>query len=329
MSLTRTVVVGLFLASTSLVVYGGHSEPTFADVAYGKHERNKLDFWQAKSDEPTPLIVFFHGGGFKMGDKSNIRHILAMEDCLAQGVSVAAVNYPFLQHTNNDYIEIMKNGERAVQFLKGNAREWNIDVKRVAAAGSSAGAILSEWLGGNTRDISVLGIYFQPYGAEFWILRKMNKRFPPTFIYQVSGPGDEVHHPRFAQKLKDACDAKGVTCELWGSRKSGLPQLPDGKKPLSAMLEFFARQWDSKKEGRREGPAGRVPLASKRTTKMIQSDETREIRTWTASAGTSIRARLISETAGYIVLGKEDGKKLKILSSKLSQEDQEYIQSLK
>src|SRR3954466_7126937 len=38
--------------------------PTFADVPYGPFERNKLDFWKAKSDKPAPVIVFIHGGGF-------------------------------------------------------------------------------------------------------------------------------------------------------------------------------------------------------------------------------------------------------------------------
>src|SRR5687768_6324535 len=32
--------------------------PTFADVAYGPHERNKLDFWKADTDKPAPVIVF-------------------------------------------------------------------------------------------------------------------------------------------------------------------------------------------------------------------------------------------------------------------------------
>ena len=44
--------------------------PTAADVAYGEHERQKFDFWQAKSDKPTPLVVMIHGGGWVNGDKS-------------------------------------------------------------------------------------------------------------------------------------------------------------------------------------------------------------------------------------------------------------------
>ncbi|MCP4644324.1 MAG: hypothetical protein GY851_28030, partial [bacterium] len=43
--------------------------PDFADVRYGEHERNVLDVWKAMSDEPTPLVIYIHGGGFIAGDK--------------------------------------------------------------------------------------------------------------------------------------------------------------------------------------------------------------------------------------------------------------------
>jgi acetyl esterase/lipase len=37
--------------------------PTPANVAYGTHERQVLDFYQAASDKPTPLVFHIHGGG--------------------------------------------------------------------------------------------------------------------------------------------------------------------------------------------------------------------------------------------------------------------------
>ncbi|MCA9450377.1 MAG: hypothetical protein KC931_24860, partial [Candidatus Omnitrophica bacterium] len=43
--------------------------PTFADVAYGLHDRNVLDFWQAGGDGPRPMLVMIHGGGWVAGDK--------------------------------------------------------------------------------------------------------------------------------------------------------------------------------------------------------------------------------------------------------------------
>lgn len=48
-----------------LLTLGGAAhalEPQF-NVPYGPHERNVLDFYQAKSETPTPLVVNIHGGG--------------------------------------------------------------------------------------------------------------------------------------------------------------------------------------------------------------------------------------------------------------------------
>ena len=38
-------------------------QPTEANVPYGTHERQVLDFYKAKSTRPTPLLFFIHGGG--------------------------------------------------------------------------------------------------------------------------------------------------------------------------------------------------------------------------------------------------------------------------
>jgi acetyl esterase/lipase len=37
-------------------------DPTAFDVAYGPHLKQKLHFWKAESDKPTPLLFFIHGG---------------------------------------------------------------------------------------------------------------------------------------------------------------------------------------------------------------------------------------------------------------------------
>ena len=47
-------------------------KPTMADVPYGTHERQILDFYKAKSDKPTPLLFYIHGGGWVAGDKNGI-----------------------------------------------------------------------------------------------------------------------------------------------------------------------------------------------------------------------------------------------------------------
>ena len=40
------------------------------DVAYGNHPRQVLDFYQAESDTPTPVVFYIHGGGNQSGASS-------------------------------------------------------------------------------------------------------------------------------------------------------------------------------------------------------------------------------------------------------------------
>lgn len=123
-------------------------DPTFADVKYGSHDRNVLDFYQAKSADggPTPLMVLIHGGGFVAGDKRiHSRNLIA--DPVAAGISVASINYRFVNGNDVLFPIPQHDGARAVQFLRTKAKEWNIDTKRIACFGGSAGAGISMWIG--------------------------------------------------------------------------------------------------------------------------------------------------------------------------------------
>jgi len=118
--------------------------PTFADVAYGPHARNVLDFWQAKSEKPTPIVVFIHSGGFTGGDKSKAGGRAKIEPYLDAGVSFAAINYRY--RTTAPIQDVLRDCARAIQFIRSRAIEWNIDKTRLASYGGSAGAGTSLWL---------------------------------------------------------------------------------------------------------------------------------------------------------------------------------------
>lgn len=118
--------------------------PTFENVSYGPHERNVLDFWQAKSDKPTPVVVFIHGGGFVAGDKSKARDDGTIRQCLDAGTSFASINYRYRTYTPIQ--DVLRDSARAIQFIRSKSQEWNIDKPRIAAYGGSAGAGTSLWL---------------------------------------------------------------------------------------------------------------------------------------------------------------------------------------
>ena len=117
-------------------------KPTYESVSYGPEKSQTLDFWKAESEQPTPVIVYIHGGSFMGGDKSRLwSKTDVIERCLNQGVSVVSVNYRFCYQA--PLPEILSDATRAIQFLRSQAGEWNLDKARIAAYGDSGGGGLA------------------------------------------------------------------------------------------------------------------------------------------------------------------------------------------
>jgi len=123
--------------------------PDYADLAYGPHERNVLDLWLAPSDSPAPLVIMIHGGGFQSGDKSKFagEGFGPIDRFLAQGISVATINYRLTDGGENPYPAPMLDGARAAQFLRHHADRFHLDSERFGATGGSAGGCMLMWLG--------------------------------------------------------------------------------------------------------------------------------------------------------------------------------------
>jgi acetyl esterase/lipase len=118
-------------------------EPDIANGRYGEHERNVFDLWRAKSESPTPLMIYIHGGGFRGGDKRTLSPQV-LSQCLQAGISVAAINYRLTNVAPFPAAHL--DSARAVQFLRHHADEYNLDKTRVATTGGSAGGGISLWL---------------------------------------------------------------------------------------------------------------------------------------------------------------------------------------
>jgi len=140
------ILIGAFVMSQSLLAA---SAPTLEDVPYGTHERQVLDFYQAKSDRPTPVVLFFHGGGWVSGSEASVPKLQMYLDA---GISVVALRYRYCNQAQLDGVvppvkAPMEDMRRALQFVRGHAVEWGLDPKRIGATGNSAGACTALWLG--------------------------------------------------------------------------------------------------------------------------------------------------------------------------------------
>jgi acetyl esterase/lipase len=122
--------------------------PTRANVAYGPHARQVLDFWQADSSAPTPLVFHIHGGGWVNGDKAKVANL---DRYLAAGISVVSINYRLVTQAMLAGVKPpvqwpLHDAARALQFVRSHAAAWNLDPVRIGATGGSAGACSSLWL---------------------------------------------------------------------------------------------------------------------------------------------------------------------------------------
>ncbi len=125
--------------------------PTLTGIQYGEHERQVMDVWLAESESPTPLVFVIHGGGWRGGSKERLHRFADPNALLEAGISVVAINYRFTSHAVEENVlppvkVPLHDAARALQFVRTRASEWNIDKRRIGAAGGSAGACSSLWL---------------------------------------------------------------------------------------------------------------------------------------------------------------------------------------
>jgi len=107
----------------------------------------KLDFAKPSlcRDQTVPLIVYFHGGGWTMGDKSEAFGVGAIRMAFQLGFAVASVNYRLAPEFR--FPAQIHDCKRAIRFLRANAAAFGIDPDRIAAAGGSAGGHLASLAG--------------------------------------------------------------------------------------------------------------------------------------------------------------------------------------
>ena len=119
-------------------------KPDIADGKYGEYAANTFDLWKPNSKKPTPLVVYIHGGGLATGDKSKIS-VSQLNALLKAGFAVMAINYRLTPEAV--YPQHYMDCARAIQYARYHAVDFNIDPKKVAATGSSAGGMTALWIG--------------------------------------------------------------------------------------------------------------------------------------------------------------------------------------
>jgi len=109
----------------------------------------RLDLYRAMdgAEKPLPVVVFFHGGGFRRGRKEDFARISffreTFDDLIAKGkLAAASVNYRLTDESTLLPL-IIDDCKDAVRWLRKNADELGLDPDRIGLMGHSTGGYLS------------------------------------------------------------------------------------------------------------------------------------------------------------------------------------------
>ena len=92
-------------------------------------------------DQPRPLLIWIHGGGWSAGSKAGMPYLHQ----LPRGYVAASIEYRFSQKAT--FPAQIQDCQAAIRFLRANAKKYGIDPERVGVGGASAGGHLAALVG--------------------------------------------------------------------------------------------------------------------------------------------------------------------------------------
>lgn len=122
-----------------------HSNVPYCNTA---SPRQTLDLYIPKRavdqpQDPMPLVVFIHGGGWRSGDKSNDIVASYGNDFLLAGYAVATLNYRLYPEVS--YPEPNEDIACSLRFLASNSQTYQLSNSGWVLFGDSAGAQLAAY----------------------------------------------------------------------------------------------------------------------------------------------------------------------------------------
>jgi acetyl esterase/lipase len=136
-------------------------------LTYCTHDSVALagDLYLPKGAGPFPALVGVHGGGWVQGARGQFQHwgrYLA-----ARGTALFAISYRFATARQKTFPHAVQDVLAAIQFVRGNAKEFNIAPDRIGVFGHSAGGNLGALAALGGRSPLFAGGYPQdPHGKE-------------------------------------------------------------------------------------------------------------------------------------------------------------------
>jgi acetyl esterase/lipase len=130
-------------------------------IAYGEDERQKLDIYvpQAKSDKPYPVLVFFHGGAWRDGERDGYGFL--GRAFAARGIVTVVADYRKTPKAR--FPAFVEDSAAALAWVNANIAKHQGNADQMFVMGHSAGAHIAmltaldeKWLAAKGRDTSII-----------------------------------------------------------------------------------------------------------------------------------------------------------------------------
>jgi acetyl esterase/lipase len=261
-----------FMAANVPAAFGSYKR--HANIAYGTDPQHRLDVYvpDKVAAAPRVVVLFWHGGRWSFGDKSDYRFV---------GAALAESGYVALVANYRHYPQVkmpgfMADAAQAALWAAEHAHEFGADPARLYLMGHSAGAQLAALVTLNPgyftaagqpapRIAGVIGLS-GPYDFLPLLEADVQDMFGPPPLYPESQPinflradappmllvhglGDETVWPKNSRNLATALSALGVpvTLKLYpklshADTVAALTTLLRGRAPVLADITGFIGQ---------------------------------------------------------------------------------------
>jgi acetyl esterase/lipase len=163
-------------------------------ISYGSDPRQKLDLYlPAKNKPPCPVVLFFFGGSWNSGERSDYRFV--GEALAARGILTVIADYRLYPQVR--YPEFLDDSARAAAWTIANIQARGGDPNRIYVMGHSAGAYNAAMIALDPRWMTRAGSTpkafagFIGLAGPYDFLPIENREVRPVFFYPNSPPDSQ------------------------------------------------------------------------------------------------------------------------------------------
>ena len=121
------------------------------DIVYNSLDSRELhlDAYYKKGKKPQPAVILIHGGGWKSGNKSQMK--IFAQEIASKGYSCFSIEYRLSPEAQ--YPAAIFDVKNAIKYIKANAKKFNVNPDKVAVLGCSSGGQMAALIGTTNNNL--------------------------------------------------------------------------------------------------------------------------------------------------------------------------------